>query len=173
MFPAGAPGFIRLFNVPLPDGYKNFWDVPNLLLQKFPAPEFTVTTKLTFTARADNEKTGLIIMGLDYAYIAVQRKAGGLYISESICKDADRGAEEKEIEPTTAQGQTFYLRVVVGNGACRFSYSVDGSKFVAIGAPFVARQGRWIGAKVGIFAAGGMKTRETGYADFDWFRVTE
>jgi beta-xylosidase len=173
MFPAGAPGFIRLFNVPLPDGYKNFWDVPNLLLQKFPAPEFTVTTKLTFTARADNEKTGLIIMGLDYAYIAVQRKAGGLYISESICKDADRGAEEKEIEPTTAQGQTFYLRVVVGNGACRFSYSVDGSKFVAIGAPFVARQGRWIGAKVGIFAAGGMKTRETGYADFDWFRVSK
>jgi len=46
-----------------------------------------------------------------------------------------------------------------------------GSKFTTIGVPFVARQGRWIGAKVGIFALGGAQTRETGYADFDWFRV--
>ena len=173
MFPAGSLGFIRLFNVPLPQGYKNLWDVPNLLLQKFPAPELTVTTKLTLTPRADNERTGLIIMGLDYAYIALKRTANGLYISQSICKDADRGSEEREIEPTLVSGQTFYLRVVVSNGTCRFSYSLDGLKFTTIGVPFVARQGRWIGAKVGIFAIGGAQTRETGYADFDWFRVSK
>ena len=54
-----------MFNVPAPDGFKNFWDLPNLLLQKFPAPEFTAGTKLTFTARTDDEQTGLIVMGLD------------------------------------------------------------------------------------------------------------
>ena len=48
-FPAGGLGFLRLFIVPAPDGFKNFWDLPNLLLQKFPAPEFTAGTKLTFT----------------------------------------------------------------------------------------------------------------------------
>ena len=172
MFPAGALGFIRLFNVPLPDESRNFWDVPNLLLQKFPAPDFTVTTKLTFTPRADNERTGLIIMGLDYAYIALKRTAKGFFISQSICKDADRGTDEKETQTSAISGQTFYLRVTVNNGLCRFSYSTDGAKFVALGEPFTPRQGRWIGAKVGIFAVGGAPTRETGYADFDWFRVS-
>src|SRR4051812_28756260 len=70
-FPAGALGFLRIFNVPLPEGFKNFWDVPNLLLQKFTAPEFTVTTKVTFTPRTDDEKIGLIVMGLDYSYLSV------------------------------------------------------------------------------------------------------
>jgi len=172
MFPAGAGGFIRLFNVPSPDGPKNFWDVPNLLLQKFPAADFTVTTKLTFTPRAENERTGLIVMGLDYGYIALSRTAKGLYISQSICKDADRGGAEKETQGPASSGPTIYLRVTVNNGSCRFSYSTDGAKFVALGEPFMARQGRWIGAKVGIFAVGGVPTRETGYADFDWFRVS-
>jgi beta-xylosidase len=29
-FPAGGLGFLRLFNLPLPDGFRNFWDTPNL-----------------------------------------------------------------------------------------------------------------------------------------------
>src|SRR5436190_15318878 len=39
--PSAAFGFVRLHNVPMPSGGKNLWDVPNLLLQKFPAPSFT------------------------------------------------------------------------------------------------------------------------------------
>ena len=172
MFPAGSSGFIRMFNVPLPEDFKNFWDVPNLLLQKFPAPEFTVTTRITFTPRTDDEKTGLIVMGLDYAYVAVKKKPGGLYVSLTTCKDADRHTAEKETEGLLVNGNTFYLRVKVGKKAvCDFSYSIDGTKFALIGEPFTARQGKWIGAKVGIFAARTGQTRETGYADFDWFRV--
>ena len=56
-FPAGPLGYLRVFNTPLPEGYRNLWDVPNLLLQKFPAETFTATTKLTFTPRTDDEKT--------------------------------------------------------------------------------------------------------------------
>jgi beta-xylosidase-like protein len=98
--------------------------------------------------------------------------SSSLYISQSICKDADRGSEEKETQASAISGQTFYLRVTVNQGSCRFGYS-DGTKFVALGEPFTARQGRWIGAKVGLFAVGGNLTRETGYADFDWFRVSK
>ena len=35
----------------------------------------------------------------------------------------------------------------------------------------MVRQGKWVGAKVGLFATGTGKSREYGYADFDWFRV--
>ena len=94
MFPAGGLGFLRLFNVPVPETHKNFWDLPNLLLQKFPAPEFTATTKVTFTPRTDDEETGLIVMGLDYAYVSVKKKPAGLFISQTIVKDAEAWREQ-------------------------------------------------------------------------------
>jgi len=172
MFPAAASGFVRLFNVTLPAGYRNFWDVPNLLLQKFPAPEFTATTKVIFTSHAENEKTGLIVMGLDYAYLSIQQKNGALYVSQTICKDADHHTPETEGVPVAVRANQIYLRVTVAkNAVCSFSFSLDGVKFSAVGPPFTARQGKWIGAKVGIFAVGVGTEREMGYADFDWFRL--
>ena len=179
MFPAGSSGFIRLFSVPPPDGFQNFWDVPNLLLQKFPAPQFTATTKFTFTPRAEGEKIGLIVMGLDYAYVSLKKKSDGFHVSQTVCKDADRHMPEKEngdvalsISGVSASAITIYLRVSISNGAvCRFSYSPDGKNFSKIGEPFTARQGKWIGAKVGIFSLAAGQTREMGHADVDWFRI--
>src|SRR6185436_10275696 len=116
-FPAGGLGFLRLFNVSLPEGGRNFWDVPNLLLQKFPAPEFTVTTKLTFTPRTDDEESGLIVMGLDYAYVSVKKKPLGLFVSQTVVKDAESGAKGKESAGSAVQGNTIYLRVKVSKVA--------------------------------------------------------
>ena len=46
-----------------------------------------------------------------------------------------------------------YLQVkVTGGGICYFSYSLDGRKYTLAGVPFTARQGKWIGAKVGLFS---------------------
>ena len=68
----------------------NFWEVPNLLMQKFPAEEFTATTKLTFTAKQNGEQAGLIVMGWDYSYLSI-RKAGDKFIlQQAVCKDAER-----------------------------------------------------------------------------------
>jgi beta-xylosidase len=171
-FPAGGLGFLRIFNVPLPEDFRNFWDVPNLLLQKFPAPEFTVTTRLTFTPRTDDEEAGLIVMGLDYAYVSVKKKPEGLFVSQTVARDAESGAKGKEGVSSALKGNTLYLRVKVSKDAiCTFSFSNDGTTFSPVGEPFAARQGKWIGAKVGLFAVRTGKTRETGYADFDWFRV--
>jgi beta-xylosidase len=172
VFPSDAYGGLRLFNVPLPKTFKNFWDVPNLLLQKFPAPSFTVTTKVSFRARNDNEMIGLIVMGLDYAYLSVRKRTDGLYASQVICKGADQQNVEKETAAVRLSNNNLYLRVSVSEDAlCRFSYSVDGRSFSQLGESFKARQGKWIGAKVGIFAVGSADVNELGYADFDWFRV--
>ena len=40
------PGSLVLRSISMPEGSKNLWMVPNLLLQKFPAPQFTATTRL-------------------------------------------------------------------------------------------------------------------------------
>ena len=63
------------------------------------------------------------------------------------------------------------LRVGVGKGAeCVFSYSVDGTEYQTIGKPFTAREGRWIGAKIGLFCLSQDSEKKPGYADYDWFR---
>lgn len=171
MFPSEALGVIRLYNVLLLENHKNFWDVPNVLLQKFPASQFTVTTKVTFTPRANQDKTGLIVMGLDYASLSITKTSDGLVISQAICKDAEKGSAEKESAPIPVTGNTFYLRVKIAKGAkADFSYSQDGTDFHPVGEPFQAREGRWIGAKVGLFAVGENPIGESGYADYDWFR---
>ena len=171
-FSSSAYGLLRLFNVPLPPDFKNFWDVPNLLLQKVPAPSFTVTTKATFAPRNDDEKAGVIVMGMDYAYISVKKRPDGLHVSQTICKDAHKQSVEKDTASSKLTGNSFYLRVrVEENAVCNFTYSTDGRTFIPIGESFKARQGKWIGAKVGIFAVGRGSVSEMGYADFDWFRV--
>jgi hypothetical protein len=62
--------------------------------------------------------------------------------------------------------------VKVDKGAiCHFSFSTDGAKFTSLGVPFKAREGRWIGAKVGMFFIRNGKFNDAGSADVDWFRV--
>jgi beta-xylosidase len=171
-FPAPGAGCLRLYAIPPPEGFRNLWDVPNLLLQKFPAPEFTVTAKVTFTARVDQDRIGLVVMGADYAWIGVTRRAQALFVSQHAAEMADRGGAEKESTAVPIAGDTFYLRVRVAQGAvAQFFYGTDGTSFTALGDPFTAKAGRWIGAKVGLFALGTGPAFEYGYADIDWFRV--
>ncbi|GAB3875964.1 glycoside hydrolase 43 family protein [Hymenobacter segetis] len=171
-----AQGQLRLYSVALPEGFKNYWQVPNLLLQKLPAETFTVTTKLTFTSRIEGEKVGLMMMGLDYAYLSLTNQGGKLQLSQTVCKDADKLKPETTTAPVEVPaalaGKPLYLRVTTKAGAkCQFSYSFDGQTFQPLGAEFIAREGKWIGAKVGLFCSRTAKFNDAGSADVDWFRI--
>ncbi len=171
-FPAPALGSLRLYAIPPPEGARNLWDVPNLLLQKLPAPELTVTTKITFASHVTDDRVGLVLMGSDYSYLGVRNRQDGQYLSQIVCKDADQGATERESAPIALHANTIYLRAHIASSAiARFSYSTNGTDFQDIGEPFALKQGRWIGAKVGLFALGTVPVSEYGYADVDWFRV--
>jgi len=168
---AVRPGWLRLFSVPMPDKAANLWLVPNLLLQKLPAPEFTVTTKLDFSNLAMGERAGLIIMGMDYSYVAMERAAGGFHLIKAACNDANDGSKETVESEIAGLDEFALLRVKVNPGAvCSFSYSKDGKNFASLGKPFTARKGKWIGAKVGLFCLVSGEPKESGHADFDWFR---
>jgi beta-xylosidase len=167
-------GYYTMYCRPIPKDAINLWDVGNLLLQKFPAEEFSATTKMTFNARFDDEQTGLLIMGLDYSYIKVKQKSGELYISQVTCKDADRKGIEKETEGLKLKNNTFYLQVkITKGGICNFFYSEDGTKYKSIGTSFTAREGKWIGAKIGFLALRNGTINDAGNVAIDWFRVTK
>jgi beta-xylosidase len=171
-FPSAAYGFLRLYNITAPAGYVNFWQAPNLLLQKFPAPEFTATAKVTFTPRGDGDYTGLVVMGADYGWIGLRKRGDALVLVQVSCIGADAGGTEKEWASVPVTSPNIILRAQVASGAIvRFSYSVDGKSFVGLGSPLTAKPGRWVGAKVGLFALGTGTVAESGYADYDWLRV--
>ncbi len=171
-----AKGTLRLYSDRLSADAHNLWQAGNVLLQKFPADEFTVTTKVSFTPnqKLENEKAGLTIMGLSYANIAIKSKKDGLYLVYTTCKDAEKGNAEDEKVISKLESGTTYLRVNIKNDAkCQFSYSTDGTNFTNAGDEFEAREGRWIGAKVGLFCTRESQSNDSGFADFDWFRVTK
>jgi beta-xylosidase len=167
-------GYYSLFCRPMPEKAINLFDVPNILLQKFPANEFTTTTKMTFNARFDGESVGLVIMGLDYSMLKVKQKNGELFISQVVCKNADKKAVETETQAVKLDNKTFYLQTKVKEGGiCSFFYSTDGKNFKSLGEDFKSREGKWIGAKIGLTALREGNINDAGSVAIDWFRFTK
>ena len=172
MYLNGSGGYMRLYCNYFPVKEPNLWEVPNLYLQKFPAPAFTATAKLIFRPHLDGDRTGLVIMGMSYAALVLERKDGKVRVSVQERPDAEHGGTLMGTLPRELEGDRFFLRVTVSDSArCRFSISTDGTGYTRVGGTFTAVPGKWIGAKVGLFAIGRTWTNDTGWADYDWFRI--
>lgn len=171
-FPSGNLGFYRLNCIPRPENNEGLWNVPNLLLQKFPAEEFSATTKLNFTARTINEETGFEVMGEDYQYISLKKLNNKFVVRMVQCKNARTGGKEVELFSEEFSGNEIYFQIKVEKGAnCSFAFSTHGKNYKTTGEKFVAKQGRWIGAKIGYFALRKGITNDSGTVDIDWFRI--
>lgn len=165
-------GHFTMYCRPKPEDSKNIYNVSNLLLQKFPSETFTATTKMTFNARFDGEQVGFLIMGLDYSYLKIERLNGQLFLSQVICKNADKNMEEQEIDKINLKSNTIYLQAEVKTGGVVvFSYSTNGIQYEKIGNDFASREGKWIGAKIGYLALRNGSINDAGSVDIDWFRV--
>lgn len=169
-----AKNNLRLYAIPHSNN-SNLWFASNNLLQKFPAPEFMVTTKLKFYANAklENERAGICILGLNYATLFITKKSDGFYLVYGSCNNAEKNNNELQEIITPLADSTIYLRIKVKQDAlCTFSYSINGKDFLEIQHPsFKAVAGRWVGARFGIYANGTKQINDTGYADFDWVRI--
>jgi beta-xylosidase len=174
--PSSSLGLLRLQNVPVDKSLgERLWVTPNVLTQKVIGPAFTATTKLTLNSFAPGERWGLVLLGLDYGYIATRSGKDGFTLVYGSCINADKGGEEKETNLALFKGKVVYLRVAVdADSRAVFSWSEDGSIFHAIAEKFQMKPGRWIGAKVGLFAQGPANAAgEHGYVDVDWFRMAK
>ncbi|TDD98741.1 glycoside hydrolase family 43 protein [Flavobacterium cellulosilyticum] len=178
-------GYLRLNCIPRPEEMKTMWMMPNLFLQKFPGANFTATTKLTFENNPDAKEcsTGLIVFGEDYSYIAIeQSESGDLKLVQRLMKEA-RTSKESEVEIASIgiDQKTVYFRAKVEmiqnvepyDAKVTFYYSTNGKVFKEFGTPFKPSAGRWVGAKIGMFATGTTSISDSSYADYDWFRVNE
>lgn len=186
----GGNSRVRLYSYPVVKEYKNLWDVANLMLQKTPSDNFVATMKLTFkpTKKYTGERTGLVVMGLDYAGLILENTEKGLVLSQVECKKADRGNSEQVNASINLKDGTVYLKVQFHTAnekikasegghdqlvMCNFSYSLDGKSFRKFGQAFQAKEGKWIGAKIGTFCTRPpIVINDGGWTEVDWFRIT-
>ncbi|MBR2102091.1 MAG: glycoside hydrolase 43 family protein [Prevotella sp.] len=180
-----AFGTMRIYTHKMDEGAVSLWNVPNMLLQKTPADNFTATAKLRMTSKEQNQTGGIIMMGLDYSALVVRRVDDGFQLLRLTCIAADKGKAQKEeliatLKPTErdkidyqpAIHEDIFLRMVVADGQCRFFYSLNGKTFTEAGGVFTMKEGKWIGAKIGLLAVEPAGKTNRGWVEADWFRVS-
>jgi len=166
------PGSLRLVCVAT-TAATSLYDAPNLLLQKFPAPAFTATTVLDLATSRDSDRAGLIVFGYSYAWIGLRKTPTGIRLVQITNVDANKPNAERETASVGVKSPRVFLSTTVGvDASCRFAYSEDGKTFIPIGVEFKATVGKWVGAKIGLFAAAASSAAPSGHADFDFFRLT-
>ncbi len=146
----GKKAGITLYSQPVAPCVK-LCDVPNLLIQKWPAPEFVITTKLDISELADRDVAGLVNLGGIYSCLAVKRY-GALkkLVFRKGTWDMDDEIE-REYEEITAD--TIYLQLKVEKESLiSYAYSEDGVHYQTVGEVHETAPGRWVGVKSGLFS---------------------
>ena len=152
-------------------------DYPNLLLQKWPAPEFICDTTLSLTGLKANEEAGVISMGVKYALLSFARNEEGMVEASFINGEQKYGKilVESTEETSTSLGtlafaddsETITVRMSVHRVGTQdlsekeknfpleevvFEYSTNGTDYKKAGS-YMAAAGRWVGVKSGVYCA--------------------
>ncbi|MFD0469329.1 family 43 glycosylhydrolase [Nonomuraea thailandensis] len=127
-------GTLRLACVPGPDDLR---ERPSVLGQRLPGAPCTVTVTLTL---AGEGRAGLAVVGDTAAFVGLERGPDGKLLLV-------RG--DTEPVPVEEDGAVT-IGARAGEGAL-ITFMAGGRD---VGAPFQATQGRWVGAVLGLFAAG-------------------
>lgn len=143
-------GRLTLYAQPV-DAGRQLCDVSNLLLQKWPAPEFEITTCLHLEGLAEGDAAGMVSLGGCYTALAVIRQAGGLCLQQWTGNRSE--ADEVREELGVWQQERIWLRMRVERSEdISFAVSADGEEYRGIGKATRATPGRWVGVKAGLFA---------------------
>lgn len=152
-------------------------DYPNLLLQKWPAPEFICDTTLSLAELKANEEAGVISMGVKYALLSFARNEEGVVEASFINGEQKYGKilVESTEETSTPLGtlafaddsETITVRMSVQRVGTQdlsekeknfpleevvFEYSTNGTDYKKAGS-YMAAAGRWVGVKSGVYCA--------------------
>lgn len=126
-------------------------DVPNLLLQKWPAPEFAVTVCMHLEEMKDGDVCGMVSFGGRYDSLLVRGKGG----KKTLCQRTGMllEKEETDTELTGISGDLLYLRMKV-EAESKISWEAGESEeaLQPIGIPTETLPGRWVGVKSGLVA---------------------
>lgn len=152
----------------IPEESNSLRDMPNLIGQKFSAEEFSAEIKLNANLE-EGAEAGIVILGEDYSSLKIKKINSELILIQSIYTDKNK-KENKVFELSAANDEMLFKIKVEKNAVCKFYYSYDGENFTLTNTIFNAVPGKWIGAKICLFA--NSTKADNSYAEFDYIRFT-
>lgn len=165
--------YLRLFAVN-PTGCPNeiLWNCSNLLTQKIMAPAFCMITKFDISSLCVGEKTGVTVIGGNYAFLAVKKKEDNFYLQYVVSYLESKDVKEKilwetELKLDVTERKLWFHIQFYETGKCKFSISTNGKLLNVFKDCFYPQKGIWMGAKVGLFALKD-EGASKGYVDIEY-----
>ncbi|HEY5249951.1 MAG TPA: family 43 glycosylhydrolase, partial [Dermatophilaceae bacterium] len=135
--------------------------LPCVLSQQIPGRPSVVTTSLRLESEVIGARAGLLVLGVDYAWIGLVRSPAGVHLVGG--RMAPAGAGDTLMHPgrvlacppeAAGDAPEVSVRATTGEtGLVTFSWSLDDRKtWQHLPVPFQAMPGEWIGAEIGVFA---------------------
>jgi beta-xylosidase len=150
-----------------------YGNMANLLLQKWPAPEFSCVTKMNLSNLCIGDEAGVISMGVRYGVLVFAKEESQVRIKYVIGKqNYVKILEETTDEDILSQRvlpmvEEIYVKYEVKRVGIQdlgpsetgyplervtISYSLDGKEYLEAGSMY-AVPGRWVGVKNGVFCS--------------------
>lgn len=142
---------------PVPNDLGDLRQLPQVLSQQLPGLPCAFLTSLTLDAAAAPARTGMVLLGQEYAWIGVEVRDGQ---AQLVCRRSgtDQSADRRLVEqPVLHQAlpATATVRLLLssdGAGAVQFAWATGDAGWAWVPQAFTPVEGRWIGAEVGLFA---------------------
>lgn len=169
-------------------------DVPNLLLQKWAAPQFAAVTEMSADSLDEGDIAGMVSLGVEYGAVVLRLRNGEKEVAaisgtqtfknEKAYSDDKITVLEKlagDVDKIFFRNRVESLPMIekdVTRNRIYLDYSVDGVNYKNV-LSYEAAAGRWVGVKNGIFAchenngAGSAKTDGKNAIFFRYFLVDD
>lgn len=158
-------GYLRLHSLPAP----TFWNARNSLTQRGIGPMSFATTEIDASQLLNGDQAGLALLNLPYAWIGVVKDEYGHSLQFY------NQQEQKRIKINLEQ-TTVWLRAYCNFDTDRgqLSYSFDGKNFQELGGEILLpyQLKTFQGVRYALFNFN-TRDQEGGFADFNYFEVTE
>lgn len=124
-------------------------DISNLLIQKWPAPEFRITTCLHLEQLAEGDVAGMVSQCGHYTGLLVKKDNGKLVLQQRTGNWTKDDEVRSDLEAVDAD--TLFVRMKVEKETyVSFEVSTDGENYHPVGETIEATPGRWVGVKAGL-----------------------
>ncbi len=125
-------------------------DVGSLLVQKWPAPEFQITTCLHLENMAEGDVAGMVSLGGCYTALTVKKESGRLVLQQ-ITGSWEKGTESRE-DIGAVEKDILYIRMkVAASEDVSFEAGGEEDALRPAGRATKATPGRWVGVKAGLY----------------------
>ena len=138
----------------------NLSEYTKVLTQKVAFKDFSVSAKCKLSFDKDTDKAGLIVLGTEYAYACVTKIGEKLFAQAVVGKFCDAEKVKESFEISDAEVE-FMIKAKNSGGKLKYKLGICGKFFKT---QFIAHKGRWIGARLGIFARSNENSK--GFSEF-------